>query len=72
MMAVKSHASYVAEASLGKGCDRHLLGLRLCLAPGEETPAIFADYGYAASQRWLLSSSGLTSGEDLLGKRIYM
>ncbi|KAJ2608217.1 Carnitine O-acetyltransferase mitochondrial [Coemansia sp. RSA 1804] len=59
--AVKAHGSYAKACSDGKGVDRHLLGLRLSLKPGEEKPAIFQDPAYAESSHWYLSTSQLSS-----------
>ncbi|KAI9138798.1 acyltransferase ChoActase/COT/CPT [Paraphysoderma sedebokerense] len=56
--AAKSHIKYISTASMGKGVDRHLFGLRMCLKPGEKCP-IFEDPAYWKSQEWLLSTSGL-------------
>ncbi|KAJ1729461.1 Carnitine O-acetyltransferase mitochondrial, partial [Coemansia biformis] len=41
--AVKAHGAYAKACAEGRGVDRHLLGLRLLLRPGEEKPAIFQD-----------------------------
>ncbi|KAJ2225730.1 Carnitine O-acetyltransferase mitochondrial [Coemansia sp. RSA 485] len=59
--AVRAHGAYAKACSEGKGVDRHLLGLRLLLRPGEEKPAIFKDPAYAASSHWNLSTSQLSS-----------
>ncbi|KAJ1552943.1 hypothetical protein HK405_009475 [Cladochytrium tenue] len=65
--ACTAHVAYNSKASSGLGCDRHLLGLRLCLRPGEPTPALFADPAYTRSQHWLLSTSALFQGVALAG-----
>ncbi|KAI9222459.1 acyltransferase ChoActase/COT/CPT [Blastocladiella britannica] len=57
--ACAAQGKYIAEASRGMGVDRHLLGLRLCLKPGETPPPIFTDPAYAQSCAWRLSTSGL-------------
>jgi len=44
---------------MGEGVDRHLLGLRLVMAPGE-AHGLFADPAYAASTHWALSTSNMT------------
>ncbi|CAG8781587.1 10617_t:CDS:2, partial [Acaulospora morrowiae] len=62
--ATKAHSLYTRESSDGKGCDRHMLGLRLLLQKDESHP-IFEDSAYAKSQEWLLSTSGLSTGEYL-------
>ncbi|KAJ3353900.1 hypothetical protein GGF32_002758 [Allomyces javanicus] len=56
--AAKSHITYIGEASRGLGVDRHLMGLRFCMKPGESC-ALFEDPAYARSCEWLLSTSGL-------------
>ncbi|KAJ3184004.1 hypothetical protein HDU85_001855 [Gaertneriomyces sp. JEL0708] len=64
--ACSSHVKYIAVASQGRGVDRHLLGLRMCLKPGESAD-LFKDPAYARSCNWQLSTSGLFPGERLLG-----
>ncbi|CAG8458610.1 2849_t:CDS:2 [Acaulospora morrowiae] len=59
--AITSHVKYMAEAVEGRGCDRHLLGLRMSLKPNEEPPLIFTDTTYAKSTHWNLSTSQLSS-----------
>ncbi|KAJ2725477.1 Carnitine O-acetyltransferase mitochondrial [Coemansia sp. Benny D115] len=59
--AVKAHGAYAKGCSEGKGVDRHLLGLRLLVQPGEEKPEIFKDPAYANSSHWFLSTSQLSS-----------
>ncbi|KAJ3248222.1 Carnitine O-acetyltransferase mitochondrial [Chytriomyces hyalinus] len=59
--AIASQSSYMALAVDGKGVDRHLLGLRLLLKPGEEKPSIFTDPSYALSSHWNLSTSQISS-----------
>lgn len=59
--AAKAHGSYAKACSEGKGVDRHLLGLRLTLKPGEGKPAIFQDPAYTDSSHWYLSTSQLSS-----------
>ncbi|KAA1084103.1 Carnitine O-acetyltransferase mitochondrial [Puccinia graminis f. sp. tritici] len=60
-LAAKAHLAYAKEASDGQGVDRHLLGLRLSLKPGEEMPALFQDPIYKESTNWILSTSTLPS-----------
>ncbi|PLW46208.1 hypothetical protein PCANC_08804 [Puccinia coronata f. sp. avenae] len=60
-LAAKAHLAYAKEASDGQGVDRHLLGLRLSLKPGEEMPALFQDPIYKESTNWTLSTSTLPS-----------
>jgi carnitine O-acetyltransferase len=59
--AVSSHVEYITAAGEGKGVDRHLFGLKQCLEPGQETPAIFADPVCSYSSSWFLSTSQLNS-----------
>ncbi|KAJ1965553.1 Carnitine O-acetyltransferase mitochondrial [Dipsacomyces acuminosporus] len=59
--AVKAHGAYAKACSEGKGVDRHLLGLRLLVKPGEQKPAIFQDPAYAETSHWYLSTSQLSS-----------
>lgn len=59
--ALKAHVAYIADASEGKGVDRHLFGLKKLLKPGEQVPAIFTDPSYAYSGKWFVSSSQLSS-----------
>lgn len=60
--AIITHALYMVDAAAGKGIDRHFLGLRLLLRPGEEPPKLFKDKGFWASQHWILSTSNMTPG----------
>jgi len=60
------HNSYTRDASTGKGCDRHLMGLRLMLQPGESSP-LFDDVLFSKSQEWKLSTSGLSAGDRFKG-----
>ncbi|CAG8509740.1 1973_t:CDS:10 [Racocetra persica] len=64
--ATKAHTKYSIDASNGKGCDRHLLGLRLLLQTGESHP-IFEEPIFAKSQEWLLSTSSLGSADYAYG-----
>jgi carnitine O-acetyltransferase len=64
--ACKAHVNYLAVASDGMGCDRHLLGLRFCLKEGENH-AIFQSAAYSKSSKWQLSTSGLFPSEYLKG-----
>lgn len=59
--ALKSQGQYIADASDGRGVDRHLFGLKKCLQDGEAVPAIFADPAYSYSSHWFISSSQLSS-----------
>ncbi|EWC43506.1 hypothetical protein DRE_07506 [Drechslerella stenobrocha 248] len=59
--AIDAHVKYIAEASEGKGVDRHLWGLKQLLQSGEEVPAIYKDPAYSYSSSWSLSTSQLSS-----------
>ena len=59
--AVKSHVEYINVALDGKGVDRHLFGLKKCLEPNEELPAIYKDPAYSYSSTWFVSTSQLSS-----------
>ncbi|KAI2635393.1 acyltransferase ChoActase/COT/CPT [Xylaria nigripes] len=59
--AIDAHIEYISAASDGKGVDRHLLGLKKLLEPGEELPAIYKDPAYGYSSSWYLSTSQLSS-----------
>ena len=59
--AVDAHIKYIADASDGKGVDRHLFGLKKCLEEGEAMPTIFSDPTYQLSSTWYLSTSQLSS-----------
>ncbi|KAI0230959.1 hypothetical protein L0F63_007390 [Massospora cicadina] len=63
--AAKAHLRYASEVSQGKGIDRHFLGLRLCLKPGETHP-IFQDPIFAESQSWKLSTSTMFKTDNIL------
>jgi carnitine O-acetyltransferase len=67
--AIANHAATVARCREGRGMDRHLLGLRRMLRPGEPLPALYADKGYATLSRSVLSTSALPSspGVQLTG-----
>ncbi|KAF9437267.1 hypothetical protein BGZ76_001382 [Entomortierella beljakovae] len=64
--AIASHSSYQRDAANGKGCDRHLLGLRLCLLPGE-SHQLFQEPIFTKSSAFLLSTSGLFAGDYFIG-----
>lgn len=65
-VACKAHNALAQTATSGHGLDRHLLGLRHMLQPGE-THALFEDELYAASQEWKMSTSGLGGGTQFNG-----
>jgi carnitine O-acetyltransferase len=64
--ACKAHIDYLGIATNGMGCDRHLLGLKLCMK-GNETHPLYEHPVYSKSSKWQLSTSGLFSGERLIG-----
>lgn len=59
--ALNAHVKYIADASDGRGVDRHLFGLKKCLKEGEELPALYKDPAYAYSSTWYISTSQLSS-----------
>lgn len=59
--ALAAHVKYTAEASVGKGVDRHLFGLKKLLQEGEKVPALYQDPAYTYSGTWYISSSQLSS-----------
>ena len=64
--ACKAHIAYISKASDGHGCDRHLLGLKLCLKQGERHE--FFDHPvFSKSSKWQLSTSGLFAADGLYG-----
>ncbi|KAJ3977229.1 acyltransferase ChoActase/COT/CPT [Lentinula raphanica] len=64
--AVQKHTSLTRDAATGRGIDRHLLGLRSMLRPGEQSE-LFDDPLFAKSQEWRLSTSGLSAGHHFRG-----
>ncbi|KAF9314767.1 hypothetical protein BG003_003839 [Podila horticola] len=64
--AIAAHSQYQKDAANGKGCDRHLMGLRLCLQPGE-SHGLFQEPVFAKSAAFLLSTSGLFAGDYVMG-----
>lgn len=59
--AVNAHVKYIADASEGRGVDRHLFGLKKLIKEGEETPELFKDPTYSYSSTWYISTSQLSS-----------
>lgn len=59
--ALASQGQYIADASDGKGVDRHLFGLKKSLLDGEQVPEIFKDPTFSYSSSWFVSSSQLSS-----------
>ncbi|KAH9808635.1 carnitine O-acetyltransferase, mitochondrial-like [Teratosphaeria destructans] len=59
--ALEAHVKYITDAGEGKGCDRHLFGLKQLIRPREEVPELFTDPAYAYSSSWYISSSQLSS-----------
>ncbi|KAM0788172.1 hypothetical protein ACM66B_001333 [Microbotryomycetes sp. NB124-2] len=64
--ATKSHNAYTRDSSVGKGCDRHFMGLKLMMRPGERHE-LFEDELFQKSQDWILSTSGLSAGDRFFG-----
>ncbi|EEP81553.1 conserved hypothetical protein [Uncinocarpus reesii 1704] len=59
--ALSAHTKYIADASIGKGVDRHLFGLKQLIQNGEKVPALYQDPAYGYSSSWYLSTSQLSS-----------
>lgn len=59
--ALDAHVKYISDAGDGRGCDRHLYGLKQVLQEGEEVPSIYKDPAYTYSSKWYISSSQLSS-----------
>ncbi|ORY34657.1 Choline/Carnitine o-acyltransferase-domain-containing protein [Naematelia encephala] len=64
--ACTTHSELTRASSTGQGFDRHLMGLKVHLRPGE-THALFEDEMYAKSQEWKFSTSGLSPGPNFMG-----
>ncbi|TEB34514.1 carnitine acetyltransferase [Coprinellus micaceus] len=66
--AIQTHTRLTREAATGRGIDRHLMGLQLMLRPPNgESAALFEDELFERSQRWKLSTSGLSAGHLFKG-----
>ncbi|KAK9459279.1 acyltransferase ChoActase/COT/CPT [Lipomyces oligophaga] len=59
--ALDAHTAYIASATAGFGCDRHLFGLKNLAAKDQPLPEIFTDPTYGFSTTWILSTSQLSS-----------
>jgi len=59
--ALDAHVKYINDASNGLGVDRHLFGLKMCIQPNEQMPAIFSDPVFGYSSTWFLSTSQLST-----------
>lgn len=64
--AIDQQVKYTVQASSGRGVDRHLLGLRCMLRPGE-TASIFTDPSYVKGMYFKLTSSNVSPGDYLYG-----
>lgn len=58
--AASTHVSNIRDSLDGRGCDRHLLGLRLLLR-SDEHAEIFTDPSFWSSCHWHVSTSALSS-----------
>ncbi|PKI84383.1 hypothetical protein MVES_001602 [Malassezia vespertilionis] len=67
--ATGAHSRQTRDNSFGKGIDRFMAGLRLMFRPEDDgqVPAMFSDPLFAESQSWVLSTSGLSAGNDFVG-----
>lgn len=59
--ALDAHTAYMANAALGKGIDRHLMGLIKCVKSDETMPELFSDPSFIRSKTWTLSTSQMSS-----------
>lgn len=60
LAAANAHVAYMRKAGAGRGVDRHILGMKLLVQPGERVP-FFEDPVMARASRWLISTSHLTN-----------
>jgi len=58
--AVDAHVLYLRRAAAGLGCDRHLLGLAMLVAKGEDPPPLFSNPLLLRSKSWRVSTSNLS------------
>lgn len=67
--ATKAHNTLTRDASMGKGYDRHVTGLRLVYNAeiDGEPPKLLVDPLLGESQTWRLSTSGLSAGDRFAG-----
>ena len=66
--AVQTHTALTRAAIVGRGCDRHLLGLRCMMqAENNEHHKLFEDSMFRCSQTWKLSTSALSAGDQFRG-----
>ncbi|KAG8889405.1 hypothetical protein FRB98_004498 [Tulasnella sp. 332] len=64
--ATAAHNAYTRDSSTGKGCDRHLQGLKWLMREGESSQ-LLQDELFAKSAEWKLSTSGLSAGTRFHG-----
>ncbi|CEG38794.1 carnitine o-acetyltransferase [Plasmopara halstedii] len=60
LAAASAHVAYMRKAGAGRGVDRHFLGLKLLVQPGERVP-FFEDPVMTRASHWLISTSHLTN-----------
>ncbi|KAJ3038609.1 hypothetical protein HDV00_000453 [Rhizophlyctis rosea] len=67
--AIKSQSTYMREASLGRGIDRHMLGLRSMIQSEEEgrSATLFNDKAFGISMNFRLSTSNMSPGKWFWG-----
>jgi len=58
--AANAHVAYAADASIGRGVDRHFSGLKMVRKEGEKY-GIFEDPSFSRANHWQLSTSMLSS-----------
>lgn len=64
MAAIDAHASYIKDAMMGKGIDRHLLGLQIVAEIRGLKPALFSETLFARSRKFFVSTSNVSTGNS--------
>eukprot|EP01116_Phalansterium_solitarium_P025693 TRINITY_DN9949_c0_g1_i2.p1 TRINITY_DN9949_c0_g1~~TRINITY_DN9949_c0_g1_i2.p1 ORF type:complete len:626 (+),score=142.42 TRINITY_DN9949_c0_g1_i2:105-1982(+) len=73
LKAIEGHKKYMLDVVNGKGCDRHLLGMKILaleeMAAGKRKalPAIYTDKAFSESSSWRLSTSNIPGPKYLFG-----
>lgn len=66
--AIATQSAYMKDASIGKGIDRHMLGMRCVLKPDEISKAtMFTDPSYIDTMTFRLSTSNMSPGTYFWG-----
>lgn len=65
LAAIKYHKQYATEAALGRGIDRHLMGLKLtAIENGKEVHPLFKDPSYVRSTHFKITTSQVAGKGD--------